>query len=750
VLWLDAADSATVATDTGAVALWRDKSGRGHDVKAPEDAARPALGMALANGLRPLSFDGATQCLLGPAVLPEGQAVYTMVVLWRARRHGIQSVFEQAVAPLQGNTRAALLAVGEAYGFNGESNDRHDLVPYEPQAWRLTCLEMDTARSRNLRLWDNGALHSAATLAPRALRLGAGGTAIGRKFSTANEFLDGEVAAVLVYERALPEDEREQLLAHLDLEWGTDVLGWFRSPDGRAVVFDFDGETYGEGWTVEGTAFGSGPARGTLPGQMEVSGFLGSGLVNSYHGGDASTGLLTSPPFVIARRYIRFLIGGGKYPGETCINLLVDGTVVRTATGPNDKPGGSERLDWAEWDVAEFAGSSATVQIVDRATGGWGHITLDHIRQTERRLPVLLDQEREMVAEKRYLNLPVRDGAPRRRLRLFVDGSAERDAVVPLADATPDFWMFLDLEPFHGKTVRLHCERLPEGSQALLAVEQADEIRGAEDLYRERLRPQVHFTTRRGWINDPNGLVYHAGEWHLFYQHNPYSTRWDNMHWGHAVSRDLVRWQELPVALYPDALGPCFSGSAVVDRDNTAGFQTGAEPPMVCIYTAAGSPVVQCLAYSLDRGRSWSKHAGNPVLPHIVGANRDPKVIWYRPGRCWIMALFLDGNDFGLFSSPDLKRWERLCTVTIPGSSECPEFFEIPVVGRPGETRWVFYGGNGLHLLGRFDGQTFTAEAGPLPLHHGNCFYASQTFNDAPDGRRVVIGWGTVSMPQCR
>jgi fructan beta-fructosidase len=747
VLWLDAADESTLAVDGKGLARWRDTSGRGHDLVPPEEAARPALSAALPNGLRPISFDGAAQYLLGPAVLPEAQPAYTIVALWRPRRHGTQSVFEQAVAPLQGNTRAAVLAVGEAYGFNGESNDRHDLVHYEPNEWRLTCLEIDNGRPQNLRLWDNGALYSASTAAPQALRLGAGGVTIGRKLSTPNEFLAGEVAAVLVYERVLAEAERQHLLAHLDAEWGTDVLGWFRAPDGRLLAFDFEGETYGEGWTVEGTAFGSGPARGTLPGQMEVSGFLGRGLVNSFLGGDASTGTLTSPPFVISRRYIRFLIGGGKYPGETCMNLLVDGQVVRTATGPNDQPGGSERLEWAEWEVAEFAGRTATVQIVDRATGGWGHINVDHIIQTDRRLPVLLDQERELIAAKRYLNLPIRDGAPKRRFQVFVDGRAERDVVVPFADETPDYWVFMDLVPFRGKTLRLHVERLPEGSQALAAVEQSDSIKGAEGLYREPLRPQVHFTTRRGWNNDPNGLVYHAGEWHLFYQHNPYSTRWDNMHWGHAVSPDLMHWQELPVALYPDPLGPCFSGSAVVDRQNTAGFQQGAEPAMVCIYTAAGNPVVQCLAYSTDRGRTWAKYAGNPVLGHIIGGNRDPKVLWYAPGNCWIMALFLDANDYGLFSSPDLKRWERLGTVTVPGSSECPEFFEIPVDGTPAETRWVFYGGNGSYLVGRFDGRTFTPESGPHALHHGNCFYASQTFTDAPSDRRVLIAWGTVGMP---
>lgn len=746
-LWLDAADAGTLLVEGGSVREWRDRSGRGRHAGQAEPEARPRLGEALPSGLRPVSFDGVSQYLTGPAVLPERHGAYTIAALWRPRRFGVQSVFEQAAVPLQPHTRAALLAVNEAYGFNGESNDCHSLVRYEPGEWRLTCLEVDRGRPRNVRLWDNGALYTGATREPGALRLGAGAMTIGRKAALPAEFLSGDVAAVLVYERTLEEGERRALLAWLDAEWGVDVLGWFRTPDGGFLSFDFDDETYGEGWRVEGTAFGSGPARGALPGQMEVTGFLGNGLVNSYHGGDGSMGVLTSPPFVIGRRYIRFLIGGGKYPGETCLDLVCEGRVVRTATGPNDRPGGSERLEWAQWDVADLAGKTGLFRVVDRATGGWGHITVDHIVQTDRPLPVLTDQERELTAEKRYLNLPIRDGAPKRRLRVFADGEAVREGFVPLADGTPDYWVFLDLAPFRGKRLRLHAERLPETSQALAAIEQGDAIKGAEDLYRERLRPQVHFTTRRGWNNDPNGLVYHAGEWHLFYQHNPYSTVWDTMHWGHAVSRDLMHWEELPIALYPDALGPCFSGSAVVDEGNTAGFRQGDALPMVCIYTAAGNPFVQCLAYSLDRGRTWARYDGNPVLPHIVGANRDPKVIWYPPRRCWVMALYLDGNEFGLFSSPDLKRWERLSTVTLPGSTECPELFEIPVAGKPGETRWIFYGGNGLHLIGRFDGKAFSAEAGPLPLHHGNCFYASQTFNRAPGGRRVLMAWGTVTFP---
>ena len=523
------------------------------------------------------------------------------------------------------------------------------------------------------------------------------------------------------------------------------------------VIADFEGTTYGD-WTVAGEAFGPGPAQGTLPNQMSVDGFLGKGLVNSYFHGDRTTGTLTSPEFVIKRKFISFLIGGGGWPGQTCMNLLVDGRSARTATGPNTQPGGSEHLDWSQWDVSEFAGQKAVIQIVDDATGGWGHINVDQIVQTDRKLPApISNATRELKVEQRYLNLPVKNGAPKRWLSLLVNGRTERDFEIELAEGEPDWWAFLDLAPFKGKTVVLQGDTRRAGAAALPAIEQADAIKGAENLYRESLRPQFHFSPRRGWNNDPNGLVFYKGEYHLFFQHNPYGWNWGNMHWGHAVSPDLVHWEELGDAIHPDGLGTIFSGSAVVDTANTAGFARGRERAIVCIYTAAGGtsrqsqgvPFSQCIAYSTDRGRTWTKYAKNPVLSHIIGGNRDPKVIWYAPESKWVMALFLDGNTYALFDAPDLKSWRRLSDVVIPGAGECPEFFEIPVHGQKAETRWVFYGGNALYLIGRFDGQTFKPESGPLPLNLGNCFYASQTFNNIPaaDGRRILIPWGQVSMP---
>jgi fructan beta-fructosidase len=264
-----------------------------------------------------------------------------------------------------------------------------------------------------------------------------------------------------------------------------------------------------------------------------------------------------------------------------------------------------------------------------------------------------------------------------------------------------------------------------------------------EPLYQETYRPQFHFTARKNWLNDPNGLVYYQGEYHLFFQHNPEGLAWGNMTWGHAVSADLLHWRQLDNALAPDRLGTIFSGSAVVDWDNTAGFQTGAEKVLVCIYTSAGKPFIQSIAYSNDRGRTWKKYDKNPVLPHIGAENRDPKVFWHAPTKRWIMALYLDRQNYALFASPNLKEWTKLSDVPSPGGSECPDLFELPVEGHPDETRWVFWAGNGKYLLGRFDGKVFTKESGPYLSDWGANFYAAQTYSDIPkaDGRRIQIAW---------
>ncbi|HPD16225.1 MAG TPA: glycoside hydrolase family 32 protein [Planctomycetota bacterium] len=515
------------------------------------------------------------------------------------------------------------------------------------------------------------------------------------------------------------------------------------------LIADFEATDYGA-WKVEGEAFGPGPARGTLPNQMHVDGFLGKGLVNSYFKGDGTTGTLTSPPFKIERKFINFLLGGGGYKDETYIALLVDGKAVRTATGPNVQPGGSERLAWHSWDVADLSGKEAMIQIVDKRTGGWGHINVDHIIQSDRKReekPAM----RELVIERRYLHLPVKNGASKQRMKVSIGppgGDAPPTIVdefdIELADGRPDFWVFLDLALYKGQKARIDTARLPEESEALAAITQSDEVPDAAGLYRERHRPQFHFSSRRGWNNDPNGLVFHKGEYHLYYQHNPYGWNWGNMHWGHAVSRDLVHWTELPIALYPQRYGDwVFSGSAVVDRENTGGWKTGAEDVLVAAYTSTGRG--ECIAFSNDRGRTFTDYERNPVVKH---AGRDPKLVWYAPGKHWVMAVYDEhaGKQWIAFhSSPNLKDWTLQSR--IEGYFECPEIFELPVDGDKARTRWVVYAADGAYAVGSFDGKSFTPDhPGKHRFNWGNCFYASQTFSNIPpeDGRRIQIAWGRI------
>ena len=418
------------------------------------------------------------------------------------------------------------------------------------------------------------------------------------------------------------------------------------------LIADFEQPTYGD-WTTSGTAFGTGPAQGTLPNQMSVSGYKGHGLVNTYLNDDRAIGTLTSPPFTIQRKYLNFLIGGGYHPGKTGMSLFIDGKPVLLATGNSRTPQDSEALTWSHWDVAKWQGKSATIEIFDLETGGWGHINVDEIAQSDK----------------------------------------------PMETVKPK----------------------------------------PEPLYKETYRPQFHFSAKKDWLNDPNGLVFADGEYHLFFQYSPGEIHGGTKYWGHAVSRDLFHWQELPIALSPDKFGANWSGSADIDHANTTGFGINGKPPMVAMFTAAGNPFTQCLAYSNDKGRTWSHYINNPVLGNVRGENRDPRIFWHAPTHEWKMVIYVDGDEFGLYGSPNLKEWHELSRLHLPGSAECPELFEMPVQGSK-ESKWVFYAANCRYLVGSFDGKTFHPETEPRMLDFGQ-FYASQTFNNVANGRRIQIGW---------
>ena len=270
----------------------------------------------------------------------------------------------------------------------------------------------------------------------------------------------------------------------------------------------------------------------------------------------------------------------------------------------------------------------------------------------------------------------------------------------------------------------------------LASIAQADTVWNAAGLYREPQRAQFHFSASCGWLNDPNGLVFAQGEYHLFFQLNPYSWHDGQKHWGHAVSPDLVHWRELPVALYPRRFGDdVWSGSAVVDAANTSGWKTGANDLLVAAFTSTGRG--ECIVRSNDRGRTWQEFDGNPVVKH---QGRDPRLLWHEPTKQWVMCLYdeSEGKQWITFhTSPDLKTWTFASR--IGNFFECPDFFELPVDG--GGKKWVLTAASSEYMVGTFDGKTFTPETPKLPGHRGRGFYAAQTFSNEPKGRRVQIGW---------
>ncbi|HEY4417342.1 MAG TPA: LamG-like jellyroll fold domain-containing protein [Verrucomicrobiae bacterium] len=506
------------------------------------------------------------------------------------------------------------------------------------------------------------------------------------------------------------------------------------------VITDFEQPTYGT-WVTTGTAFGSGPAQGTLPNQQTVGGYQGSGLVDSFHGGDPATGTLTSPPLVITKPYLDFLIGGGNLPGQECLNLIVSNVIVKTATGAN-----SETLTAQQWDVSAYLGQTATLQIVDTATGGWGHINVDQIVLSDTVFPSL---SRTLWLTNGLLNLPVKNGATMKRVTVVVGGNPVRDFNIELADGVADWWAFVDVSAFSNQTATVSVSSLAPGSTGLSSIVQTNGIVGATNLYQEALRPQIHFATKRGWLNDANGMFYYHGQYHLYYQHDPFN--WDGSGqkwWGHAVSTDMLNWQELPEGIYSHTYGDdVWSGSAVVDASNTGGFKTGTNDVIVAAFysTARG----ECIAYSNDGGVTFTDYINNPVVVH-TGTGRDPHIFWYAPLNYWVMAVYDDagGNGVQFYSTPDFRHWTFRSKI-YNGFFECPDIFPLPVDGDTNNVMWELNDASSGYQLGQFDGATFTPSTAKLPGNSGADYYASQTFTGmAPgDNRKVRICWAQISTP---
>ena len=363
----------------------------------------------------------------------------------------------------------------------------------------------------------------------------------------------------------------------------------------------------------------------------------------------------------------------------------------------------------------------------------------------------------QINTNQRYLLLPVEEVMPDVRVSMIVNNKEVNVADVRLAVNRVDYFVPLDLSDYAGKNIllkfKLGSNDPIRGKLSAVCCKEMKLSDTFDTGNREKFRPTYHFSPLYGWMNDPNGMVYKDGEYHLFYQHNPYGSKWGNMHWGHAISKDLINWEHRPDAITPDALGTIFSGSAVVDTDNTAGFGAGA---IVAIYTQNSDRQVQSIAYSTDNGRSFTKYENNPVLTSDARDFRDPKVFWHKETQRWIMLLAV-GQEMQIFSSSNLKDWAFESSFgegqgAHGGVWECPDLFELPVDGT-NEKKWVLlcnlnpggpFGGSATqYFVGTFNGKEFVNESPSKTkwMDLGKDHYATVTWSDAPDNRRIAIAW---------
>ncbi len=350
----------------------------------------------------------------------------------------------------------------------------------------------------------------------------------------------------------------------------------------------------------------------------------------------------------------------------------------------------------------------------------------------------------KIIIEKRYMLIPVGTEVQKKKLLLRDAAGNIRVELDARLSAAPDYLLPYDLRDYLGQEMTLTTE--PEiGFQPAFADAPDD-----TGLYHEKLRPAAHFTAPRGWINDPNGFVYYEGQYHLFYQHNPADTVWGNMHWGHAVSRDLVRWEDRGETLFQDEYGAMYSGSAVIDARNLTGLKQNEHAPLFLFYTAAGGSgrmneralFTQRLAYSVDGGETFIKYP-HAILPHIAECNRDPKIIWCDELGCYVMALYLRGREFALYRSDNLLDWtehQRLC---LEDDDECPDFYPLECEGA---RYWVLTAAHDHYLVGRFEHGLFQPVQSPGKLHAGKSYAAQSCFGLA-DGRRVRFGWNRSNIP---
>ena len=358
----------------------------------------------------------------------------------------------------------------------------------------------------------------------------------------------------------------------------------------------------------------------------------------------------------------------------------------------------------------------------------------------------------------RYLLIPVQERAEMAHVRVVKNNQLAQTFNVRLAVDKIDYFVPLDLNTVSGEAVlqvkvpaQQHVNKAFKDYSCWTSMKYSDTF---DSRNVEKFRPAYHHSPVYGWMNDPNGLFYKDGVWHLYYQWNPYGSQWENMTWGHSTSTDGLHWTPQPTAIEADALGAIFSGCCVVDKNNTAGFGNGA---IVAYYTSAGARQTQSMAYSVDGGQTFTKYAGNPVIVSDVPDFRDPHIFWNEEAGFWNMVL-ASGQEMSIYSSKDLKQWKHESNFGLTygnhgGVWECPDLMKLPVDGT-GEQKWMLicninpggpFGGSATqYFIGQFDGHQFVCEDQPEEtkwMDYGKDHYATVTFDNAPDGRRVAIAW---------
>lgn len=358
-----------------------------------------------------------------------------------------------------------------------------------------------------------------------------------------------------------------------------------------------------------------------------------------------------------------------------------------------------------------------------------------------------------MTIEKKYIVVPINNHAVSKKLCFYEDaGDGKRlvmDFDCKMDFLHPQYMVYIDVSRYMGR--KFSYDSIPH-MEFTLKQSDSKELDG---LYQEEYRPLSHFTPQIGWINDPNGMIKYQGTYHMFYQYNPCGTEWGNMHWGHAVSQDLLHWAEKDIALFPDEMGTMYSGSAIEDTHNVTGLQTTDKPPMLLFYTAAGDRTLlaagklrtQCLAVSHDGGRTFEKYAKNPILDSVVNYNRDPKVVYVEEIQKYLMVLYLAEDRYGLFVSDNMLDWMPLQEIRIANESECPDIYRCKVGSK---TYWVLIGASDQYIVGIFRDGKFVPQTQEKQLCYSPYSYAAQSFSGIENGRIIRMAWQKLKMPCLR